>query len=104
MPRRTASAELTAAREQLRARYEAQQAAAAAFFDGAARLAELRDEVEEVEAELRRHAAALVEALGVDTAADLTGWSRGRLGEAQRAARPPRSAASHDASPAAAAS
>ena len=105
MPRRRESPKLAAAREQLRARYDEQQAAAAAFFDGADRLGELREELEGVEAELRRHAAALVEALGVDTAAQLTGWSRGRLAEAQRAARPPRSSgADHDAVVAAAVS
>ena len=92
MPRRPESAEMAAAREQLRARYEAQQAAAAAFFDTAAHLGKLRSQVEEVEAELQAHAAALAEALGAEAAAELTGWSRSRVGDAQRVQRSRRAA------------
>jgi hypothetical protein len=96
MPRRPESAELAAAREQLRARYESQQAAASRFFDAAARLAELRAAVREVEVEQLAHAAALGDALGVAAAADLTGWSRTRIGEAQRSRRTSRAADSGD--------
>ena len=84
MPRRRESPELTAAREQLRAPLRRATGRCGRFFDGAVRLADLREKVEGAEAELRRHAAALAEALGVDTVAQLTGWSWGRLAEAQR--------------------
>lgn len=93
MPRRPEPAELTTAREQLRARYEKQQAAAVAFFEAAARLAKLRADAEAVEAGLRGHAATLADALGVDAAAQVTGWSRGQLAEAQRQWRARRPAA-----------
>ena len=92
MPRRPEPAELTTAREQLRARYESHQAAAVAFFDSSARLSKLRAEANVVEADLRGHAATLVAALGVDAAAQVTGWSRGQLAEAQRERRARRSA------------
>lgn len=93
MPRRPEPPELTTAREQLRARYERQQAAAVAFFDAAARLAKLRAEAEAVEAGLRRHAATLTDALGVDAAAQVTVWSRAQLAEAQRQRRARRATA-----------
>jgi hypothetical protein len=93
MSRRPEPAELAAAREQLRVRYEKQQAAAVAFFDASTRLARLRAEADALEAELRGHAATLAEALGVDTAAQVTGWSRGKVAEAERERRPRRPAA-----------
>lgn len=84
MPRRPESAKLIAAREKLRARHEAQQSAVAAFFDSAARLDDLQAQVEELEGEQAGHTAALAATLGVPTTAELTGWSRSRIADAQR--------------------
>ena len=86
MPRRPEPAELVPARDLVRANYDAQLSAVAAFFEAATRLAALRGEVVAVEVDQQVHAGALAELLGVDTAARVTGWSRGRLGG--RAARP----------------
>ena len=91
MPRRTEPAELVAARDVLRANHDAQQDAAGAFFDAAARLAAVRREAEPLETEQQGHAGELAELLGIDTAARVTGWSKGRLGEALRSRRAERS-------------
>jgi hypothetical protein len=87
MPRRPEPAELVAARDLIRANFDAQLSAVAAFFETATRLAALRAEVDAVEAEQQVHAGALSELLGVDTAARVTGWTKGRLGDAQRTCR-----------------
>jgi hypothetical protein len=87
MPRRPEPAELVAARDLVRANFDAQLSAVAAFFEAATRLVALRGEVDAVEADQQVHAGALAELLGVDTAARVTGWSKGRLGEAQRTQR-----------------
>ena len=100
MPRRTEPAELVAARDLLRANHDAQQDATGAFFNAAARLAAVRREAEALAADQQVHAGKLAELLGVDTAARVTGWSRGRLAEAQRSQRSrraSRSAAAGDA-------
>ena len=100
MPRRTEPAELVAARDVLRANHDAQQDATGAFFNAAARLAAVRREAEALAADQQVHAGKLAELLGVDTAARVTGWSRGRLAEAQRSQRSrraSRSAAAGDA-------
>jgi hypothetical protein len=87
MPRRPEPAELVPARDLVRANYDAHLSAVAAFFEAATRLAALRGEVVAVEVDQQVHAGALAELLGVDTAARVTGWSRGRLGDVQRAPR-----------------
>ena len=87
MPRRPEPAELVAARDLVRANFDAQLSAVAAFFEAATRLAALRAEADAVEADQHVHAGALAELLGVDTAARVTGWTNGRLGEAQRSQR-----------------
>jgi hypothetical protein len=87
MPRRTEPTELVAARDVLRANHDAQQDATGAFFNAAARLAAVRREAEALAADQRVRAGKLAELLGVDTAARVTGWSRGRLAEAQRTQR-----------------
>jgi hypothetical protein len=87
MPRRPDPPELTVARDLLRARHDAQQAAVAAFFGTAARVAALRGDVVRLEEDQAVHAAALADTLGVDAAAKVTGWSRNRINEAQRSRR-----------------
>jgi hypothetical protein len=87
MPRRPDPPELTVARDLLRARHDAQQAAAAAFFGAAVRVAELRGDLVRLEEDQAVHAAALAGTLGVDAAAQVTGWSRNRINDAQRSRR-----------------
>ena len=70
-----------------------------AFFDAGTRLAALRGEVDAVETEQQGHAGALAELLGVDTAARVTGWSKGRLAEALRSRRSRRERSHSTSSP-----
>jgi hypothetical protein len=87
MPRRPDPPELAAARDILRARHDAQQTAATGFFAAAARVAALRRDLVRLEEDQAGHAAALADTLGVDAAAEVTGWSRNRMNEAQRSRR-----------------
>ena len=79
MPRRPEPSELTAARDTLRARYEQQQHATAAFYDAAARAERLREQLDRIEAEQRTHATELAQALDLATAATITGWPINRI-------------------------
>ena len=93
MSRRQEPVELVAAREVLRERFEAQQAAAAGFFAAADRAAKLREELAAIEGEQAVHAAALAAATDVVTAARLVGWSGGQVRAAvqlERSRRSPR--------------
>jgi hypothetical protein len=78
---------LAAARDLLRARRDAQQTAATALFGAAALVAEPRRGLVCFEQDQAGHAAALADALGVDAAAQVTGWSRNRINQAQRSRR-----------------
>ena len=88
MPRRSDPVEMVEAREKLRARFEAQQQAAAGFFDAAARANRLHAELNEVDRQQQRHAAKLAETLDVAAAADVTGWPRRRVADALKSQRP----------------
>ncbi len=79
MPRRPEPPELTAARDTLRARYEQQQHATAAFYDAGARAERLREQLDRIEAEQRTHATELAMALDPATAATITGWPITRI-------------------------
>jgi hypothetical protein len=72
----------------LRARFGAQQEAAAEFFDAAARAARLRVELDALDRKKDEHAAALAETLNVSTDAEVTGSSRTRIAEALKSQRP----------------
>ena len=99
MPRRPEPPELTAARDTLRARYEQQQHATAAFYDAAARAERLREQLERIEHEQRTHATELAQALDPATAATITGWPitriRASLNNHRRAAATPAAATEH---------
>jgi hypothetical protein len=84
MGRRAEPVEVAAARERLRERFAEQESVVMGFFESAARASELRDTLEALDAEQRGHAAALVDLVGVDAAAELTGWARSRVVECQR--------------------
>ena len=88
MPRRSDPVEMVEARDKLRARFEAQQQAAAGFFAAAARANRLRAELDEIDRQQQRHAAQLAETLDVAAAADVTGWPRTRIADALKSQRP----------------
>ena len=87
MGRRSEPVEVAEARERLRERFAVQESVVIGFFESAARASELRESLEAVDAEQRGHAAALVDLVGVDAAAELTGWARSRVSECQRRSR-----------------
>lgn len=92
MVRRQEPTELVSGRDRLRELAAAQQDALSEFWQAAARGDQLRAEMEAIEAEQRRHAAALAGLLGAATAAELTGWSKARIADALRVGR----ATAHD--------
>ena len=87
MGRRSEPVEVAEACERLRERFAVQESAVIGFFESAARVSELRKSLEAADAEQRGHAAALVDLVGVDAAAELTGWARSRVVECQRRSR-----------------
>jgi hypothetical protein len=88
MPRRSDPVELVNVREKLCVRFDEQQQSAAGLFDAAGRGARLRAELDEFGRRQQKHVARLADTLDVATAADITGWSRGRITEALRSQRP----------------
>lgn len=88
MARRQEPAGLVSARGRLRELAAAQQSALGEFWQAADTGDQLRAQLEAVEAEQRRHAGALAGLVGAAVAAELTGWSRARVVEAERAGRP----------------
>lgn len=74
MPRRVDSPEAAAARDKLKARLDRLQVATDAFFEASARSERLREQLDRVEHEQRRHAAEVAVISDPATAADLLGW------------------------------
>lgn len=92
MPRRVESPEGALARDKIKARYERLQTLTDAFFDASARVERLREQLDRIDGEQRRHVAELAVLTDPGMAADLTGWSLAQVRAAVNEQRQARSA------------
>lgn len=87
MPRRSETPAEREARDRVKLRYDAQLAAINEFFARERKIEALRADIATLEAEQGEAAARLVDATSVAQAAEILGWSQGRVREATAGSR-----------------